>query len=248
MDKSDDSKGYIAVTGTVIAFIAVIVGVLAWLLPFGPVGPSPFARQQNLTTIAPLPSNMPTPLAKALTQAPTLTATPQLTLTRTPAPTATPQSTLTPDCPAVSGPFAAVWRTIQNTVGCASGSVISGLMVEENFQDGKMFWRELLDYAQVLVLFNDGTWQIVKHSPFVEGSPDFSCPDANTPSRCPPTPKRGFGMVWCDTPVVRSRLGNATDCERDYQGLMQQFERGFMLRSDSGAIYVFYNNRRWERK
>jgi hypothetical protein len=112
-----------------------------------------------------------------------------------------------------------------------------------------MFWREQLDYARVLVLFNDGTWEIVNHPPYypTPGKSEFSCPDANTPSLCPPTPKRGFGQVWCDTPTIRKRLGNATDCEREYQGLTQQFERGFMLQTDQGAIYVFYNNGRWER-
>ena len=82
--------------------------------------------------------------------------------------------------------------------------------------------------------------------PHVEGSPEFSCPDADTPSECPPTPRRGFGAMWCDTPEIRNRLGDATDCERGYTGSMQPFERAFMLRTDDGAIYVFYDNGRWE--
>lgn len=47
---------------------------------------------------------------------------------------------------------------------------------------------------------------------------------------------------------IRSRLGNATDCEWGYQGSMQQFERGFMLQSDSGVIYVLYDDGHWERR
>ena len=129
-----------------------------------------------------------------------------------------------------------------------SGQVFVALVAEENFFGGKMLWREPIDVAQIVALFNDGTWQIVEHPPYVEGSPEFSCPDANTPSQCPPTPKRGFGTVWCDTPEIRSRLGNATDCEWGYQGSMQQFERGFMLQSDSGAIYVLYDDGHWERR
>jgi hypothetical protein len=127
--------------------------------------------------------------------------------------------------------------------------VVAGWVAEENFQRGKMFWREPVDYAQVLVLLNDGTWNIMKEPPFVDGvDPEFACTDANTPPRCPPTPKRGFGMAWCRVPGVRDRLGSATDCERGYQGSMEQFERGFMLRTDTGAIYVFYSNGRWEQK
>jgi hypothetical protein len=122
------------------------------------------------------------------------------------------------------------------------------LVAEENFQGGKMFWREPIDYAQALVLYNDGTWKAHQHAPFVEGSPEFSCPDSDTPSQCPPTPKRGFGLIWCDIPEVRNRLGNATDCERGYQGLMQEFERGFMLTTDGGSIFVFYEDGQWERR
>jgi hypothetical protein len=78
--------------------------------------------------------------------------------------------------------------------------------------------------------------------------PEFPCADADTPARCPPTPKRGFGTMWCDISEIRARLGNATDCERGYQGCMQQFERGFMLKSDEAAIYAFYDDGRWERR
>jgi len=108
-----------------------------------------------------------------------------------------------------------------------------------------MFWREPIDSAQALVLFNDGTWRIYRHSPY-PGEPEFWCPDANTPPQCPPTPKRGFGMMWCDIPEIRQKLGNATDCERGYQGWMQSFERGFMLQTDTGIIYLFYtDDRTW---
>ncbi len=127
------------------------------------------------------------------------------------------------------------------------GDAVDGIIVEENFEGGKMFWREPVDVAQALVLFNDGTWRIFQHLPYTEGGSEFSCPDENTPSQCPPTPKRGFGMMWCDIPEIRSRLGNATDCEFDYRGTMQELERGFMLQDRDGAVYVFYNGGQWER-
>jgi len=111
-----------------------------------------------------------------------------------------------------------------------------------------MFWREPIDYAQALVLFDYRTWRIFERSPYVEGSPEFTCPDADTPAQCPPTPKRGFGMMWCEIPEIRNGLGNAIDCERGYEGSMQEFERGFMLQTDSGTVYVFYSNGRWDRR
>lgn len=55
-------------------------------------------------------------------------------------------------------------------------------------------------------------------------------------------------MMWCDIPEIRAGLGNATDCERGYWDVMQQFERGFMLQTDDGVIYVCYSDGRRERR
>jgi hypothetical protein len=60
------------------------------------------------------------------------------------------------------------------------------------------------------------------------------------------TPRRGFGAMWCDIPENRNGLGNATDAERGFTGVMQRFENGSMLRTDSGAVYVFYDRGIWE--
>jgi hypothetical protein len=111
-----------------------------------------------------------------------------------------------------------------------------------------MFWREPLDSSQVLVLYSNGTWKLYGHPPFVEGGPEFACVDANTPAQSPPTPKRGFGAAWCDIPEIRGGLGNAIDAEHDYQGDMQSFNQGFALRTDTGTVYVFYTDGRWESK
>jgi len=151
-------------------------------------------------------------------------------------------------CAPVTGPFAEAWEQAQSRLGCAVGSATRGLIAEENFVSGKMFWREPVDRAQVLVLFGNGTWKIYRHTPFIEGSPEFKCVDANTPAQSPPTPKRGFGTVWCDVPEVRRALGNAVDEERGYPGDLQTFERGFALRTDAGVVYVFYNDGRWEQR
>jgi hypothetical protein len=141
-----------------------------------------------------------------------------------------------------------VWSQVEAEIGCASGGAISGLVVEENFQFGKMFWREPIDYAQALVLFGNSRWQIFEHAPFVEGSPEYSCVDENTPAETPPTPKRGFGLMWCDIPEIRSGLGNAVDAERGYTGNMQSFDHGFMIRTDYGRTYVFYDGGAWEQR
>jgi serine/threonine-protein kinase len=170
------------------------------------------------------------------------------TPTVSPTDTPVPSPTVTPSCPDVAGPFAAVWDATQERLGCAQGNAFSGLVVEETFEGGKMFWREPIDTAQALVLFNNGTWRIFTHAPYVEGSPEFPCADANTPAQCPPTPKRGFGTMWCEIPEIRRGLGNALDCERGYQGSMQRFESGFLLRSDTGSVYLLYDDGIWERR
>ena len=109
-----------------------------------------------------------------------------------------------------------------------------------------MIWREPIDVAQALVFFNDRTWKIFQHAPFVEGSPEFPCADANTPAQSPPTPKRGFGTMWCDIPEIRNGLGNATDEEKGFNGFMQDYDRGFMLRTDNNTTYIFFEDGVWE--
>jgi hypothetical protein len=200
------------------------------------------------TPVLPLaPGKTPTPTPMPM-DTPSPTPMPMDTPSPAPTPTDTPQSKPTPICPAVGGPFGGVWGSVRAKIGCAAGGAVDGKIVEENFEGGKMFWREPVDYAQALVLFNGGTWRIFGHSPYGDNRPEFSCVDDNTPAECPPTPKRGFGMMWCDIPEIRNGLGNAIDCEHEYQGAMQQFEGGFMLWSESGAVYVFYDGGRWERR
>lgn len=81
---------------------------------------------------------------------------------------------------------------MQEQISCARSNAFQGLVMEENFEGGTMFWHEAFDQACSPVLFNDGTWHFYHHTPF-EGSPDFSCMDANTP------------------PSVRQRLNEALD-------------------------------------
>lgn len=207
------------------------------------------ARLTTLTATTLVSSATPSDVQLVSTAAAlTLTAAlPTVPPSVTPPPTSTPLlSTATPSCPAVNGLFAGVWSQVQDTLGCALGNPGQGLVVEENFVGGKMIWREPVDEGQALVIFNDGTWQIFQHAPYVEGSAEYSCVDENTPAQSPPTPRRGFGMMWCDIPAIRSGLGNAIDTERSYTGALQSFDRGFVLRTDYGATFVFYDTGQWE--
>jgi hypothetical protein len=224
-------KWFFAVGGLVAALLLAIImgGALS-----GKPSPMPTATS-TAAVVAVVPTNTPSPTA------------PPATPTVTPRPTSTSQPTLTstPSCPPVKGVFATAWSVVQDTLGCATGRVLNGTIVVEEFVVGQMIWREPIDTAQALVLFNTGTWQIFKHAPYVEGSPEFACLAPDVPAACPPTPKRGFGMMWCDIAAIRSGLGKATTCEESYTGAMQNFERGFMLRAINGKVYVLYDDGQW---
>jgi hypothetical protein len=148
-------------------------------------------------------------------------------------------------CAGFTGPFARVASAMEGEIGCQTGGAFRGFAAEEHFEGGIMLWREDLDHARSPVLYNDGTWRYYAHTPFVEGSPEFSCVDANTPAQCPPTPKRGFGMMWCDIPELRQRLGDAVDCERGFDATMQSFTEGFLLQNDRGQLYALFDDGTW---
>jgi serine/threonine protein kinase len=234
---------YFIVGGLAIGAIVISLIILLWSstrvrepLPTNVLANNP--SQPPPTQTATLP---PTPTA---TESPTL----EPSVTPTPALTDTPSPTPTRTCPDVSGQFSTVWLARRDVLGCATGAAISGQIVEQNFVGGQLVWREPVDTAQAVVLYRNGTGRIVKHAPFEEGSPEYACLDAETPAECPPTPRRGFGQIWCDAPDVRSQLGVALDCERSYTGWLQSFEQGFAFLSDNGLAYLVYQDGRWERQ
>jgi serine/threonine-protein kinase len=225
----------------VVFLLLLLIGGVAVGLVMRADAPQSTATSISRSTAIPVDTSIP-----AATSTPKPTAT--LPTTSQPTVTPLPAPTVTPACPPVGGPFAAAWSPMQETIGCATSQVVNGTVVQENFAGGVMFWRAPIDTGQALVSFNNGAWQIFTHSPFVEGSPDFSCPAPDTPEQCPPTPRRGFGMMWCDIAAIRQGLGNAITCEESYSGAMQNFQRGFMLRAINGAVYVFYEDGTWEQR
>lgn len=146
-------------------------------------------------------------------------------------------------CPAVTGPFAAIWQAEQDRLGCASNASHTSFLAQEHFERGQMFWREDTDY--IFALYNNGTWASyidIWHT----GEPEYSCPDS-APTSSPPTPRLGFGKIWCFYPEVRNGLGLATDSERGFQSTVQDFEKGAILRTDTGETYMLYGDSTWRR-
>ncbi len=91
----------------------------------------------------------------------------------------------------------------------------------QGFERGQMFW--LGSVGQIIVLFTDRAaspaWLAVT-DPFFEGAPE------EDPGIVPPPglrqPRRGFGMVWRDTPDLRDRLGWALGEEQAYTATVQR--------------------------
>ena len=178
-------------------------------------------------------------------ETPSFTPTPTPMPTSTPRPAYTPTSYLTPSSTscayAVYSAFQAAWRANTSQLGCPTSAGKSGVwMAQEDFQGGKMFWRQ--DNGKIYVLYRSGRWERYDNI-WREGDPEFSC----SAPESPPTPKRGFGKIWCKYDAVRQGLGEATNGEWGEGGSVQDFGGGWILQSESGAMYIFYSNGTWRR-
>lgn len=101
------------------------------------------------------------------------------------------------------------------------------------FEGGQMLWRG--DTDTIYVLYNDGRWESYPNE-WEQSSQEFSCGEESSP----PTPKRGFGRVWCDHPAVREALGAVTADEiGDAASAVQDFGNGTILVAPFGALFVF---------
>lgn len=149
-------------------------------------------------------------------------------------PTPTPPLPVTAaDCPAAPDYFEDLWSERLSQLGCPVASYTAP-MVEQSFEGGWMFWRGDTRHIYALPLAHpyarfDDAWD--------ESQPIYSCPDL-FPSQTPPTPHRGFGLVWCNQPLVRKLLGNATSSEGLFEATLQEFETGLIFKMDSDVTYI----------
>lgn len=162
--------------------------------------------------------------------------------TAIPTPTPPPPVTLI-DCAAPPDHFADLWAERVAQLGCPLASHSSPI-VEQSFEGGWMFWRS--DAAAIYVLPSgqpyarfDDRWD--------ESQPAYSCPDV-FPPQTPPTPKRGFGLIWCNEALVRKLLGNVASQERLFDATLQEFDTGLIFKTDQGVTYVLESRMNgWER-
>ena len=219
--------------------------------------PAPTATPRPAATPTPAPATRtatPAPLAVAKVQptatkaAPTATATrPAPTATAAPSPTPSPTRAPSPTAPAapvVGASFGRIYAdnaVLRSRLGAPVQSERRVEAIEQPFERGQMEWAS--DGKQIYVLYREfAAW-----ARFADAwSPD----EAPIPGEPPPPglyrPQRAFGKLWRENATVRERLGWGTAVEQPYDGRLQRFERGLMLRS-AGSVVVLYEDGGWQR-
>ena len=161
------------------------------------------------------------------------------TLTGTPTPTntATATTTATPTDTPTATPTPTSAATATTTATLTATSVVSSTWgAYEEFENGWMFWRE--DRSKIYVVYCSGwakyddTWK--------EGQEDeYLCPETGAPSRTPPTPKRGFGKVWCELGGPDAAIGKALKDQIGYTMQIRVFSNGTMKVFDpDGRVFT----------
>jgi hypothetical protein len=224
-DEKDASRStwlWVSITA-VVALFAFGVGAAFMILSnrMGPASPTPTPTRDSAVV---------TPTQVALITA-TLTVTSNATITASGTPTATPTVTVTPSPTATATPVCTqqiepvfVPLFDQAQFGCATNAATIVWAAYQPFERGSMLWRSDNDAAYVF--YANGSW-----SPVPERWDGGPAADRGSPPPGLLTPERGFGFVWSRSDEIFNGLGWARDQEKGFCALVQEFERGFMLRS-----------------
>ena len=102
---------------------------------------------------------------------------------------------------------------------CPAAPAVFSAGAEQPFEHGTMIWVGELD--QIYVLFDDQVFS-PKWSLYTDewDAGDTIC-DAGTPPPGYYQPERGFGLVWCEQPGLRDRLGWAVALEGSFDTAVQ---------------------------
>ena len=155
------------------------------------------------------------------------------------------------------------WRSAD--LGCPTEVASPIEAVEQFFEVGVMLWRSDVrtvyvlssqggsafyslnrpsdsDYLKAAVSDDPGWRPFPDH--YYEGQPEYA--GYSPPDERLQEPVRGFGKVWREQLGGPSaRLGWATTHERRVWAAVQAFERGLIVRTDNGRVYVLRNNGTW---
>jgi hypothetical protein len=142
--------------------------------------------------------------------------------------------------------FREKWIMYQDRLGCATNHAVSGNFAEQAFENGMMFWSEVLKQIFVAVGGNQGDWYVFDQPDPQSRSYNPEGPGCDPSAEVPENrlqPIRGFGTIWCDVPEIRD-VGWATEREHGVDGArFQPYENGAMLRSNDGIYYISDGNR-----
>jgi len=178
-----------------------------------------------------------------LTETSSPTPVPTTTMTVTPPPTETPDPTPTPCSVVVYSGFSGIWASAEQRLGCpVQAARVSQWVAEEAFERGRMFWRK--DNRKIYVLYQTGTWQQFDETWDEDTDPEFAC----GPPESPPTPRLGFGKLWCARADVRSGVGNAVEEEHGDLATVQDFAGGGVILRVTSGTYVLFGDGVWERR
>ena len=217
-------------------WVSVIAGVA--LFAFG-VGAAFMILSNRMGGSAPTPTATPDLLVIAPTPVAvltgTVTLTPNAVITTSGTPTTTPTATLTPTPSPSPTPFCTqqiepqlLVYYDQSQLGCAVSAPNIVWSAYQPFERGSMLWRS--DTNTSYVFYASGAW-----NPIAEGWDGNPARDRGAPPPGLQAPQRGFGYVWSNSDTVFSGLGWARDQEKGFCALVQEFERGFILRSSDVA-------------
>lgn len=117
-------------------------------------------------------------------------------------------------------------------LGTATGTAYDEMLTFQPFENGFMFYMK--SSRVIYVLNKTGVQLSVYPDTWNEGDPNGEL----TPGPRPNTymPKRGFGKVWRENPIVQQALGYATTDEQPYTGKVQFFARGVLIDDPSGGL------------
>jgi hypothetical protein len=95
---------------------------------------------------------------------------------------------------------------------------------------------------KIYALFPDHTYLVFADT-WEDGMPERICSGSIQAGRL--LPKRGFGRVWCENPVVQAQLPGAVAEEALLQVLIQPFERGVMWGNTPEDVIILLADGEW---
>lgn len=114
-------------------------------------------------------------------------------------------------------------------------------LLEQSFQGGLAIWRS--DTRQIYVLQREGQTWSVHDDTWRPGDRIVAEPTPPPPGAM--VPAGGFATVWRSTPEIKNRLGWAVYEPRGSGGSIQTYERGLIVWTPHGLLYVLSNDGRW---